>query len=180
MCQGIQDLPGSRPFSEFQKCIGWNQPPHSSALGFILIELIAAMTIILVMATIAVPLARTQILRARELQLHRDLREMREAIDRYKAFSDQGLIPGNTNLDSHGYPPDLKSLVEGVTVRGNATLKYKFLRRVPIDPMTGSTDWGLRSMQDDPDSRGWGGQDVFDVYSKSDGVAIDGTHYEDW
>jgi general secretion pathway protein G len=125
-----------------------------------------------------VPLARVQVVRGREIELRRDLREMREAIDRYKQLSDANFIPGK--VDSFGYPPDLETLVEGVSIRTNAKLKFKFLRRIPIDPMTGSTDWGFRAVQDDIGSRGWGGQNVFDVYSKSEGTALDGTPYADW
>jgi general secretion pathway protein G len=142
------------------------------------VELMASITIILLLTTIALPLARVQIQRAREVELRRDLREMREAIDRYKDFADRGIIP--VKADTFGYPPDLETLVEGVTLKGTATAKYKFLRKLPVDPMTGNADWGMRSMQDDPDSRSWGGQNVFDVYSKSDGTALDETKYSDW
>ena len=116
--------------------------------------------------------------RAKEEELRRDLREMREAIDRYKDYADRGMIPANPA--TFNYPPDLKTLVEGVVLRGTAKGKYKFLRQIPVDPMTGTTEWGMRSMQDDPDSKSWGGDDVFDVYSKSDGIAFDGTKYSDW
>jgi general secretion pathway protein G len=149
-----------------------------SEQGFMLIELIAAITILLVLTTLALPLARNQIIRARETQLREDLRMMREAIDRYKAYSEAGMIP--MKVDSYGYPPDLQTLVDGVPVKGTAKGKYKFLRKIPIDPMTGNADWGLRAMQDDADSRSWGGQNVFDVYSKSQGTALDGTQYADW
>jgi general secretion pathway protein G len=138
----------------------------------------ASITIILLLTTIALPLARVQIQRSKEVDLRRELREMREAVDRYKDFADHGMIP--VKADTFGYPPDLQTLVEGVTLKGTATAKYKFLRRLPVDPMTGTADWGMRSMQDDADSRSWGGQNVFDVYSKSDGTALDGTKYSDW
>ena len=180
MCPGLHRSPTSQFLARSEKSNGWNLRVRLSEHGFMLVELIAATAILLVLATIALPMARIQIVRGRETELRRDLREMREAIDHYKGFADQGLIPGKANADTYGYPPDLKSLVEGVPIKGNATLKYKFLRRVPSDPMTGTTDWGFRSVQDDPDSRGWGGQNVFDVYSKSGGVALDGTKYEDW
>ena len=146
--------------------------------AFMLIELIAAITILLVLTTLAIPLARNQIIRARETELHEDLRMIREAIDRYKAYSDQGMIP--IKVDSYGYPPDLQTLVDGVPVKGTAKGKYKFLRKIPIDPMTGTADWGLRAIQDDPDSKSWGGENVFDVYSKSQGTALDGTQYGEW
>jgi general secretion pathway protein G len=143
-----------------------------------LIELIAAMAIIFVLATMAVPLARVQIIRSRETELRADLREMRTAIDQYKRYADAGLF--QKKADSNGYPPDLETLVEGVPWPGQPDTKFKFLRRIPIDPMTGHRDWGLRAMQDDLDSRSWGGQNVFDVYSKSDKTALDGTLYADW
>jgi general secretion pathway protein G len=143
-----------------------------------LIELIAAMTILLILTAMALPLARNQIVRERETRLHENLRMLREAIDRYKFDSDNGRIP--IKVDSFGYPPDLQILVDGVPVKGSAKGKYKYLRKVPIDPMTGTADWGLRAMQDDPDSKSWGGQNVFDVYSKSSGTALDGTQYGDW
>jgi general secretion pathway protein G len=140
--------------------------------------MIATIAILLLLSSVALPLVRMQIVRARETELRRDLREMRTAIDRYKYFSDYGMIP--TKADTYGYPSDLQSLVEGVPFNGVAGVKYRFLRRIPVDPMTGSTDWGLRSMQDDIDSRSWGGQNVFDVYSKSEKKALDGTAYADW
>jgi len=146
--------------------------------GFTLVELIAAITIILLLTSVALPLARVQVQRTRAVELRRNLRDLREAIDRYKDFSDRGMIP--IKADTFGYPPDLETLVEGVVLKGTSTAKYKFLRRIPVDPMTGKADWGLRSMQDDPDSRSWGGQNVFDVHSKSQGTALDGTHYADW
>jgi general secretion pathway protein G len=146
--------------------------------GFTLVELIAAMAILLLLTSVALPLARVQVQRAREVELRRDLRQIREAIDRYKDFADRGMIA--TKLETYGYPPDLQTLVDGVPLKGSADLKYKFLRRIPIDPMTGKDDWGLRSMQDDPDSRSWGGQNVFDIYSQSQGTALDGTKYADW
>ena len=152
--------------------------PHSADSAFTFVELMASITIILLLTTIALPLARVQIQRSREVELRRDLREMRDAIDRYKDFADRGMIP--VKADTFGYPPDLQTLVEGVTLKGTATAKYKFLRKLPVDPITGTADWGMRSMQDDPDSRSWGGQNVFDVYSKSEGTALDGTKYGDW
>jgi general secretion pathway protein G len=146
--------------------------------AFMLIELIAAITILLVLTTLAMPLARNQIIRGREQELHENLRMMREAIDRYKVDSDQGKIP--IKVDTFGYPPDLQTLVDGVAVKGTAKGKYKYLRKIPVDPMTGTVDWGLRAMQDDADSKSWGGENVFDVYSKSQGTALDGTQYGNW
>ena len=146
--------------------------------GFTLVELIAAMTILLLLTSVALPIARVQIQRSRETDLRRDLRQIRDAVDRYKDFADRGMIA--TQADTFGYPPDLQTLVDGVPLKGASTARYKFLRRIPIDPMTGNADWGLRSMQDDADARSWGGQNVFDVYTKSDGISLDGTHYADW
>jgi len=146
--------------------------------GFMLIELIAAITILLVLCTLALPLARNEIIRKREAILHEDLRTMREAIDQYKAATLQGMIP--IKVDTFGYPPDLQTLVDGVPMKGTAKGKFKFLRKIPVDPMTGTAEWGLRAMQDDADSKSWGGQNVFDVYSKSQGTALDGTAYGDW
>jgi general secretion pathway protein G len=146
--------------------------------GFTFVELMASITILILLTTVALPLARVQIQRTKEVELRRDLREMREAIDHYKDFADHQMIP--VKADTFGYPPDLQTLVDGVELKGSATAKYKFLRKIPIDPMTESADWGMRSMQDDPDSRSWGGQNVFDVFSKSDDTALDGTKYSDW
>ena len=146
--------------------------------GFTLVELIAAITILLLLTSVALPIARVQVQRTREIELRRDLREMRQAIDRHKDFADRGMIA--TKADSFGYPPDLESLVKGVPLKGAATAKYKFLRKIPVDPMTGQAEWGLHSMQDDPNSQSWGGHNVFDVYSKSQGTALDGTRYGDW
>jgi general secretion pathway protein G len=146
--------------------------------GFTIVELIAAITIILLLTAVALPMARVQVQRTREVELQRALRELRQAVDRYKDFADRGMMPSKP--DSFGYPPDLDTLVKGVPLKGSSTAKYKFLRRIPVDPMTGKADWGLRAMQDDPDSRSWGGENVFDVYSKSQGTALNGTRYADW
>jgi general secretion pathway protein G len=150
---------------------------RSSARGFTLVEMIAAMTIMLVLTTIALPMASVVIKREKEMELREDLRTMRNAIDRYKDFSDRGMIP--TELDTFGYPPTLETLVKGVSLKGS-NARYKFLRKIPVDPMTGNSDWGMRSMQDDPDSQSWGGQDVFDVFSKSQGIGMNGIPYVDW
>jgi general secretion pathway protein G len=150
--------------------------------GFSFVELLVVTTIILILASAVVPLARVSFQRQREAELRTALREMRTAIDKYKDAADRGLI-GATELKagSENYPPSLEVLVEGVPAANSAAdLKLKFLRRIPIDPMTHSTDWGLRSYQDKPDSTSWGGGNVFDVYSKSDGTALDGTKYKDW
>jgi general secretion pathway protein G len=143
--------------------------------GFTLLELIIATAIMAVLSTMAVPLARLTIQREKERQLRIDLWEMRDAIDRYKDAADRGGF--QTKADSQNYPPDLETLVKGVDVQGK---KIRFLRKIPIDPMTGTTEWGLRSMQDDPESDSWGEQNVFDVYTKSLGTGLDGTKYKDW
>jgi len=143
--------------------------------GFTLIELIVAATILAVLTLMALPLARVTIQREREKQLRQALWEMRDAIDRYKDAADRQAF--QIKVDSQGYPPDLETLVKGVDVQGK---KVRFLRSIPMDPMTKSKEWGLRSMQDDPDSDSWGGQNVFDVYTKSQGEGLDGTKYKDW
>jgi general secretion pathway protein G len=143
--------------------------------GFTLIELIVATAILVILTGMAVPMARISIKREKERELRADLWMMRDAIDRYKDYADRGAF--QTKLGSEGYPPDLQTLVDGVDV---GTKKLKFLRRIPIDPMTGNTDWGMRSMEDDPDSDSWDGNDVFDVFTKSTGTALDGTQYKDW
>jgi general secretion pathway protein G len=143
--------------------------------GFTLLELIIATSIVVVLSTMAVPLARLTIQREKERQLRFDLWEMRDAIDRYKDGADRNMF--QTKVDSQNYPPDLETLVKGVDVQGK---KVRFLRQIPVDPMTGTTEWGLRSMQDDPDSDSWGGQSVFDVHTKSQGTGLDGTPYKDW
>jgi len=143
--------------------------------GFSLLELIIATTILLILSTMVLPMARVTIKREKERRLRADLWEMRDAIDRYKLDADRGAF--QTKVDSQGYPPDLDTLVKGVDVQGK---KVRYLRRIPIDPMTNSTEWGMRSMQDDPDSDSWGGQSVFDVFTKSQDEAMDGTKYKDW
>ena len=143
--------------------------------GFTLIELIVAVTILGIISGLAVPIVRVQIKRTKEIELHRDLWEMRDAIDRYKAAADRGAF--RTKAGSENYPPDLQTLVDGVDINGK---KLRFLRKVPTDPMTGNTEWGQRSVQDDPKSETWGGQDVFDVFTKSGGTALNGTQYKDW
>ena len=146
--------------------------------GLTLLELVVASAILMVLATMALPLARVKIKRDKELELRRALREMRTAIDRYKDAADRGLIA--VQVETEGYPPDLETLVEGVALSGAPGRRMRFLRRIPLDPMTNSTEWGLRSVQDPPDSRYSSGKNVFDVYSRSSGVALDGTYYADW
>jgi general secretion pathway protein G len=179
--------------------------------GLTLLELVAACAILLVLASTAIPLTRVTVVRYREEMLRHDLREMRDAIDRYKDYSDKGLIQAEAGTE--GYPPDLQTLVDGVNLTGAAAgagsglpasgtvgttqqtgttsgtqpngttpapLHIRFLRKIEMDPVTGKAEWGLRSVQDDPDSKDWGGQDVFDVYSNSQDTALDGTKYSDW
>jgi len=141
-----------------------------------LIEMIVVITIILILMTAAIPITRLTIRRERETELRRDLWEMRSAIDRYKDAADKNAF--QIKLGTEGYPPDLDTLVNGVEAAGGK--KLRFLRRIPVDPMTGNKDWGTRSMQDDPTSESWGGQNIFDVYSKSSGTALNGTKYKDW
>jgi general secretion pathway protein G len=148
------------------------------ARGFTLIELIVTVTIVAILASLAVPLARNSIQREREYELRRDLREMRVAIDKYKEACDRGQI--QQTLGTECYPESLDVLVDGVNMMNAVDKKLKFMRRVPSDPMTNSKEWGMRAYQDDPTSTSWGGQDVFDVYTKSDGTALDGTKYKDW
>ena len=152
--------------------------------GLTLVELIVAFSILLILTNMAVPMARYQVRRQREKALRADLDDMRRAIDRYKDLCDQGKIQSQ-NQDAYCYPTTLESLVEGVqmnnTLAGNGqSTKMRFLRRIPKDPMTGDADWGKRSMQDDATSDSWGGQNVFDVYSKSMDKASDGTPYSEW
>ena len=146
--------------------------------GFTLIELIVSIFIISILVGLALPLAKNSIKREKEFELRAALREMKTAIDKYKDASDRGFI--QMKVDTDGYPETLQVLVDGVQMVGQVDKKLKFLRKVPIDPMTNSTEWGLRSYQDDPKSTSWGGQNVFDVYTKSEGTAFDGTKYKEW
>jgi general secretion pathway protein G len=143
--------------------------------GLTLVELIVTVAILAIIASAAVPLARFRAQRERERELRYDLWQMRDAIDHYKDAAERHAFI--TKMDSQGYPPDLDTLVKGVDAQGK---KLKFLRRIPVDPMTGKPEWLLRSMQDEPNSDSWGGQNVFDVASKSKGTALDGTKYSDW
>lgn len=143
-----------------------------------LLELVVACAILMVLATVALPIQRVALVRNRESRLRYDLREIRDAVDRYKDASDKNLI--KVAAGTEGYPPDLQTLVKGVQLSTAADRHVRFLREIPVDPMTGTADWGLRSAQDDPDSNSWGGQDVFDVYTKSSGMGLDGTKYSDW
>jgi len=144
--------------------------------GVTLLEMIVVITILLILMGAAVPVVRVSVKRQREIELRRDLWEMRDAIDRYKDASDKNAV--RVKVGTEGYPPDLDTLVDGVDGPGGK--KIRFLRRIPVDPMTGNKDWGLRSMQDDPQSDSWGGQNVFDVFTKSNDTALNGSKYKDW
>jgi general secretion pathway protein G len=156
-----------------------SEKPRASAdtrqQGLTFVELIVTVAILSILAMAALPVARFQVKRQNERELRRDLWMMRDAIDKYKDAADRGAF--QTKVESQNYPPDLQTLVTGVDVQGK---KLKFLRRIPVDPMTGKAEWGMRSMQDDPDSNSYGGQSVFDVYSKSLSTALDGTKYSTW
>ena len=143
--------------------------------GLTLVELIITIAILGILASAAAPMTLLVIKRQKERELRRELWEMRDAIDHYKDVADSGAV--QIKVDSNGYPPDLETLVNGIDLQGK---KVRFLRRIPVDPMTGKAEWGLRSMQDDPDSDSYGGQSVFDVHSKSQGIGLDGTKYSDW
>ena len=149
-----------------------------AAAGMTLLELIIACGILLILASVALPLERVTLVRRRESELRYDLRQMRDAVDRYKDAADKNQI--KVAAGTEGYPPDLDTLVKGVKLNGPQDRQVRFLREIPVDPITKTKDWGMRSVQDDPDSTSWGGQDIFDVYSKSTGTALDGTKYSDW
>ncbi|MGB9836230.1 MAG: type II secretion system protein [Candidatus Saccharicenans sp.] len=156
--------------------------------GFTLLEMVVTLTILALLTAVAVPFIETTVKREKEFALRESLRQLRQAIDEYKRLADQKKI--KVDQDSYGYPPDLETLVKGVEVEeevslpagGKTTRKVlvRFLRKIPLDPMTGTYDWGLRSYQDEPDSDTWGGQNVYDVYTRSQATALDGTKYRDW
>jgi general secretion pathway protein G len=171
---------------------------RGGSAGMTLLELLVACSIMILLATVAIPMTRVTIIRHREQDLRYRLREIRDAIDRYNDAASKGLF--QVQAGTENYPPDLDTLYNGVTLtaaqgaqlpglfsgqasgtgQGPASTRLRFLREIPVDPMTNSKDWGMRSVQDDPDTTSWGGQDVFDVYSKSTGTALDGTKYSDW
>jgi len=153
----------------------FKQKSRHGEAGLTLVELIVTVAILAILASAAIPLTRLTVKREKERELRYDLWQMRDAIDHYKDAAERNAFM--TKVDSYNYPPDLQTLVDGVDVQGK---KVRFLRRIPVDPMTGKDDWGLRAMQDDPNSDSWGGQNVFDVFSKSDGTALNGTKYNTW
>ena len=152
--------------------------PKGAQAGMTLLELILACAILLVLSSVALPMARYSLTLHKEGELRRALLDIREGIDRYKDAADHQQI--RTAMGSDGYPPDLQTLVKGVPLGNTGDKKIRFLRQIPVDPMTGKADWGLRGSQDDWDSKNWGGNNVFDVYSLSSGMALDGTRYSDW
>jgi general secretion pathway protein G len=158
--------------------MGARKPASAGESGFTLLELIIASSILLILSSAALPVLKFTVIRAKEAELRRDLREMRKAIDDYKDAADLHLL--RVQVGSEGYPPDLESLVKGVDYGGSGSQKKRFLRRIPIDPLTGRAEWSLRSVQDDPDTTSWGGDNVFDVHSTSTGTALDGTKYSEW
>lgn len=155
---------------------------RSSSRGYTFVEIVVVSAIMMILASAALPLARVSMKRQREAELRYALREVRTAIDRFKDWAEAGRI-AQTELQfgSENYPTSLEQLVQGVTLANDASgNRKKFLRRIPVDPMTGSTDWGKRSYQDRPDSKVWGGQSVYDIYTKFEGIALDGSKYKDW
>src|SRR5580692_2627048 len=163
---------------EFRSSGSQRQRSLSQAAGMTLLELIIACSILLILSSMALPIFRYTVIREKESELRYDLRTMKDAIDRYKDLAEQHKF--RTEVGSDNYPPDLETLVQGVQLGAGNDKRLRFLRKVPIDPMTGKTDWGLRASGDDADSTTWGGKNVFDVYSKSTGAALNGTKYGDW
>lgn len=152
---------------------------RAGARGVTYVELLVTMTVLAILAGAVIPIAKTTLRREREIELRQALRKIRTAIDQYKMFCDQGMIQ-QEGVDSECYPTELEKLVEGVPQVGTIDRKLKFLRRIPKDPFTNTTEWGLRSYQDEPDSTSWGRQNVYDVYTQYDGTALDGTRYQEW
>jgi general secretion pathway protein G len=149
-----------------------------AVLGYTFIELVVVCTLLSILAGVTFPVAKYTQRRGKEMELRRVLRQMRQAIDDYKRFSDAGLIP--IEVGTEGYPEELEVLIEGVDIVGQIDKKQKFMRRIPIDPMTGEAEWGMRSVQDDWDSTSWGGENVYDVYSLSEGVGLNKIPYSEW
>ena len=146
--------------------------------GFTMLELMVVCVILMILAAIAMPVTKFAMKRSKEAELRGHLREMRNAIDEFKRYSDAGLLP--IEFGTEGYPSELEILVKGIDVVGQVDRQKKFLRRLPVDPMTGESEWGLRSYRDEWDAMSWGGDNVYDVYSRSNATALDGTHYNEW
>lgn len=157
---------------------GSGRSPVGKSAGYTLLELVLVAALLTILAGVTLPVAKYAIKRQKEIELRYHLRNMRSAIDEYKRYSDLGLIP--VDFETDGYPSDLDILVEGVDIVGQINKKIRFLRRIPIDPMTGEAEWGKRSYQDEPDASSWGGQNVYDVYSLSEGDGLNGVPYEKW
>src|ERR1700743_391903 len=151
------------------------QNKTNSETGLTLVELVVTAGILAILATVAVPIARYAVKRQQERELKYDLAQIRAAIDEYKRAADSGAF--QVKIETYGYPPDLDTLVTGVEIQNK---KVKFLKQIPIDPMTHQAEWGMRSMQDEPTTDSWGGQNVFDVFSRSDGTGLNGIHYREW
>ena len=158
--------------------MGISAQNRESTSGFTIAELVVVCGLLLILATIAMPVTKFTVKRGKEMDLRSHLRRLRNAVDEYKRYSDAGLLP--IEFGTEGYPSELELLVEGVEVVGEIDRKKRFLRRVPVDPMTGKAEWGLRSYQDEHDSRSWSGDNVFDVYSLSSGVGLNGVPYAEW
>jgi general secretion pathway protein G len=153
-------------------------PRRRSERGFTLAELVMVAAVLVILASVTLPIAKFTARRSKEMELRSALRDMRNAIDEYKRYSDIGMIP--VDLGTDGYPADLDVLVDGVELVGQVDKKLKLLRRIPLDPMTGEREWGLRSYQDEPDSTSWGGENIYDVYSLSNGVGLNEVPYREW
>lgn len=151
---------------------------RTGSAGYSLVEMVLVASLLTILAGVTLPVAKHAVKRQKEMELRHHLRTMRNAIDEYKRYSDLGLIP--VDFDTDGYPPELENLVEGVEIVGQIDKKIRFLRRIPVDPMTGEAEWGLRSYQDEPDAPSWGGENVYDVYSTSEGVGLNGVPYSEW
>lgn len=166
------------PFNRERASTGVQRRAFSGESGLTLLELIITCAVLLVLSTAALPIAKYTIVRQKETELRRDLQDMRDAIDRYKEAADRNQI--RVAIGSEGYPPDLETLATPIQLGSSGDTKIRFLRKVPVDPMTGRAEWGLRAVSDDADSTSWGGKNVFDVYSKSTATAMNGTKYSDW
>lgn len=153
-------------------------PLRRGQRGYTIVEMVVVVVILGILTAVALPVGKFTAKRLKEAELRQQLRILRNAVDEYKRYSDAGLIP--VELGTEGYPPELETLVEGVEIVGQVDMEKRFLRRIPVDPMTGEAEWGLRSYQDEPDSTSWSGENVYDVYSLSEGVGLNGVPYSQW